>query len=103
MDTHILKTFSNVKTYELHELSVGFHPLRQFYYNHRSLVKYWLLTRDLIAENLLANKDFFEVEEHVNCVKDILQFEKMTPLSKVLFTGELPLPKYTRYMRIGYV
>lgn len=68
MDTHILKTFSNVKTYELHELSVGFHPLRQFYYNHRSLVKYWLLTRDLIAENLLANKDFFEVEEQADCL-----------------------------------
>jgi hypothetical protein len=25
----------------------------------------------------------------------------MAPLSKVYFAGELPLEKYTRYMRIG--
>jgi len=52
---------------------------------------------------LLQSNNYFEVEDHVNCAKDTLHFEQMTPLSKVLFTGELPLEKYTRFMRIGYV
>jgi hypothetical protein len=52
---------------------------------------------------ILQSNNFTEVEEHVNCVKDSLHFAEMSPLSKVLFTGELPLEKYTRYMRIGYV
>lgn len=52
---------------------------------------------------ILQSNDFIDVDEHVNCVKDSIHFEKMAPLSKVLFTGELPLEKYTRYMRIGYV
>jgi hypothetical protein len=51
---------------------------------------------------ILQSNDFVEVEEHVNCVKDSLHFAEMAPLSKVLFTGELPLEKYTRYMRIGF-
>jgi hypothetical protein len=51
---------------------------------------------------VLQSNNFVEVEEHVNCVKDSLHFAEMAPLSKVLFTGELPLEKYTRYMRIGF-
>ena len=50
---------------------------------------------------VLQSNNFVDVEEHVNCVKDSLHFEQMAPLSKVLFTGELPLEKYTRFMRIG--
>lgn len=50
---------------------------------------------------ILQSNDFVKVEEHVNCVKDSLHFAEMAPLSKVLFTGELPLEKYTRFMRIG--
>ena len=50
---------------------------------------------------VLQSNNFFEVEEHVNCVENSLQFEEMTPLSKVYYTGELPLDKYTRFMRIG--
>ena len=49
----------------------------------------------------LQSNDYVAVDEHVNCVKDSLHFAEMAPLSKVLFTGELPLEKYTRYMRIG--
>ena len=49
----------------------------------------------------LQSNDYVALEEHVNCVKDSLHFAEMAPLSKVLFTGELPLDKYTRYMRIG--
>ena len=50
---------------------------------------------------VLQSNDFIDVDEHVNCVKDSLHFEQMAPLSKVLFTGELNIEKYTTYMRIG--
>ena len=49
----------------------------------------------------LQSNNFKEIDEHVNCVTDSHHFEKMAPMSKVYYTGELQLEKYTRYMRIG--
>lgn len=51
---------------------------------------------------ILQNNNFFDVYEHVNCVKDLEDFEKQTPMSKVLYQGEFDLGKYKRFMRIGY-
>jgi len=50
---------------------------------------------------ILQSNNYFDIPEHVNCVHDISQFEQMTPMQEVYFTGELKLEKYTRYMRIG--
>ena len=50
---------------------------------------------------ILQSNNYFDIPEHVNCVQDIKQFEQMTPMQEVYFTGELKLEKYTRYMRIG--
>tara|TARA_Y200000002_G_scaffold68079_1_gene52949 strand:- start:31696 stop:32532 length:837 start_codon:yes stop_codon:yes gene_type:complete len=50
---------------------------------------------------VLQNNNFFELNEHVNCVNDLDDFACQTPLSKILYEGELKLEKYTRYMRIG--
>ena len=50
---------------------------------------------------ILQSNNYFDISEHVNCVQDISQFEQMTPMQEVYFTGELKLEKYTRYMRIG--
>tara|TARA_B000000532_G_scaffold129079_1_gene103558 strand:+ start:397 stop:1515 length:1119 start_codon:yes stop_codon:yes gene_type:complete len=50
---------------------------------------------------ILQSNNYFDISEHVNCVHDISQFEQMTPMQEVYFTGELKLEKYTRYMRIG--
>lgn len=52
---------------------------------------------------VLQSNNFFEVEEHVNCVNNLNDFANMSPLSETLYEGELSLEKYTRYMRIGYV
>ncbi len=51
---------------------------------------------------LLQSNDFFECEEHVNCVNSTSEFREQTPMRKRLFSGALPLEKYTRYMVIGY-
>ena len=51
---------------------------------------------------ILQSNDYFEIEEHVNCHKSISQFSKSTPLTETLFEGELFLPDYTRFMKIGY-
>jgi hypothetical protein len=50
---------------------------------------------------VMQSNDFFEWHEHVNCSKDLAAFTKQTPMKRVLFSGELPLEKYTRFMRIG--
>lgn len=50
---------------------------------------------------LLQSNDYFEIEEHVNCVNSTAEFREQTPMSKRFFSGALPLGKYTRYMVIG--
>ena len=51
----------------------------------------------------LQSNNYFELPEHVNCVKDINEFKQQAPLSNIIYEGELGLEKYTRYMLIGYV
>ena len=52
---------------------------------------------------ILQNNNFFEVRRtHVNCVNDLDDFASQAPLSEILYDGELELPKYKRFMRIGY-
>lgn len=50
---------------------------------------------------LLQSNDFFDCEEHVNCVKSLEEFKKAAPMSECLYEGELTLEKYTRFMLIG--
>jgi hypothetical protein len=51
---------------------------------------------------ILQTNNFTEIEEHVNCSNSLEEFRIQTPMSIVLYEGELILPDYTRYMRIGY-
>ena len=50
----------------------------------------------------LQTNNYFDLPEHINCVKDINQFKQQAPLSNIIYEGELELEKYTRFMLIGY-
>lgn len=50
---------------------------------------------------ILQGNNFIEVEEHVNCCVSLSEFTKKSPMNTVLFEGELELPKYKRFMKIG--
>ena len=51
---------------------------------------------------VLQSNNFFNVEEHVNCVRNPIEFASQSPMTDCLYTGVLELPKYNRFMRIGY-
>ena len=51
---------------------------------------------------ILQSNDYIDVEEHVNCSKDIEMFSKSTPMTQTLFEGTLDLVTYRRFMKIGY-
>ena len=51
---------------------------------------------------VLQSNNYYEVEEHVNCVSSIEEFATKAPMTDILYEGELVLSKYTRYMRIGH-
>lgn len=51
---------------------------------------------------VLQTNNYYEIEEHVNCSETLEDFAAQTPMSLVLYEGELELPKYKRFMRIGY-
>jgi hypothetical protein len=51
---------------------------------------------------ILQSNNGFGIDGHVNCSNSLDKFTEITPLSKVLYSGEKEMPKFTRYMRIGY-
>jgi len=51
---------------------------------------------------ILQSNNFEDIGEHVNVSKTLYDFAVSTPMSEVLFSGDLPLVHYDRYMRIGY-
>jgi hypothetical protein len=51
---------------------------------------------------VLQSNNYYEIKEHVNCVKNVIEFGKMAPMTGPIFAGELELPKYKRFMLIGY-
>jgi hypothetical protein len=50
---------------------------------------------------VLQTNNYFDLSEHINCSSSLEEFAKQTPMETVLFEGELELPKYKRFMRIG--
>lgn len=51
---------------------------------------------------ILQGNDYFEIPEHVNCSHNIEEFSNKSPMQTVLYEGVLELPKYKRFMKIGY-
>lgn len=51
---------------------------------------------------ILQCNDYKEIDEHVNCHETLDSFSLQTPLDIELYSGELHLHKYKRFMRIGY-
>jgi hypothetical protein len=51
---------------------------------------------------ILQANDFTDITEHVNTYYDLSDFDSNTPMSTILYKGKLELPKYTRFMKIGY-
>lgn len=52
---------------------------------------------------ILQSNNYFEIEEHVNCVSNIDEFIKMAPMTELMYSGFKNLPKYKRFMLIGRV
>jgi hypothetical protein len=50
----------------------------------------------------LQTNNYYEIDDHINCVTDINEFKKMAPLDNILYEGTLNLEKYNRFMLIGY-
>jgi hypothetical protein len=50
---------------------------------------------------ILQGNNYFEIKEHVNCSHNLNDFSLKAPMSTTLFEGDLDLPKYKRFMKIG--
>ena len=51
---------------------------------------------------ILQSNNYYEIDEHINCVNDVDEFSRAAPMSTLLYSDKLELPKYTRFMLIGY-
>ena len=50
---------------------------------------------------ILQSNNYFEIKDHVNCFNTLQEFEASVNFDKILYKGQLELPKYTRFMVIG--
>ena len=50
---------------------------------------------------VLQTNNYLEIEDHINCSESLHNFAAITPMTKVLYAGELDCNKYIRFMRIG--
>ena len=60
----------------------------------------WLSNQPEDSLLILQSNDYFGLDEHIRCAIDLEDFSKMSNI-KVMWAGELKMPKYTRYMLIG--
>ena len=51
---------------------------------------------------ILQSNNYFEITDHINCVNNLDEFAKQSPMNTLIYEGELQLPKYKRFMRIGF-
>ena len=51
---------------------------------------------------ILQGNNYFEIPEHVNCSSNLNEFSNKLPMTITLYEGELELPKYKRFMKIGF-
>jgi hypothetical protein len=51
---------------------------------------------------VIQANDYHEVEEHVNTYNTLEEFSASAPMTTVLYEGKLELPKYKRFMKIGF-
>jgi hypothetical protein len=61
----------------------------------------WL---NLVPDNalvVLQSNNYIELEEHINCMSSLDEFEQTSKLN-ILMSDKLNLPKYDRYMIIGH-
>lgn len=51
---------------------------------------------------LVLQSNNYNIPEHIRIAENLNNFISQSNLSKIVYQGELVLPKYTRYMLIGY-
>jgi len=61
----------------------------------------WLKNIPRGAIIVLQSNNYFELEEHIRCVNSISEFEDQSNIM-VISSATLELPKYNRFMLIGY-
>lgn len=63
----------------------------------------WLALLAPGTQVLLQSNDYFSEPTHINCMASLQDFKEAAMLRDVLYAGELPQKKYTRFMLIGRV
>lgn len=70
---------------------------------HIADIRRWLALLPMGTRVLLQSNDYFSEPSHINCMSSLAEFRETAGISELRFAGELPLPKYTRFMLIGAV
>lgn len=61
----------------------------------------WINNVSLHSLIVLQSNNYFDLDEHIRCAKNLKEFEEQSKLNKILFKGKIELSNYDRYMLIG--
>jgi hypothetical protein len=100
--THTWRGWSNLKQDYSNPITDTPNTIINTSCEHISMFKEWYSSIPKGKLVILQSNNFFDVEEHVNCVEDQDELDFLTPMSDTLYLGTLTLEKYNRYMKIGY-
>jgi len=50
----------------------------------------------------LQSNDYLSIKEHINCVRSESQLAKQNNITHILYKGKKKMPRYNRFMVIGY-
>lgn len=67
-----------------------------------SQYKKWLHNVPKGSKIILQSNDYYDLDEHINCVSSLQEFKKKSQLSSFITEDELQLQKYKRFMLIGH-
>jgi len=76
-------------------INTSFEHITQEQYNT------WL-NRMFDDQLIVLQSNDYDIEEHVRIAKNLDEFKQQAKLDRILYEGELQLPKYKRFMLIGY-
>lgn len=58
----------------------------------------WIESLPANKQLILQSNDYFEHEQHVNCVRDLAHFKEQCKQTHIIATQTLAMPNYTRFM-----
>lgn len=93
--------YVTLSTQDMYDFQVGEDLIINTSCEHIPDLQDWLMFMPEGTLVLLQSNNYYNGNGHISCVNSLEEFNKTAALKNILYSGELEMPMYTRYMIIG--